>query len=153
MMFALAGLLPATVFAAQVATAPALLDFSTSQAIPGVWSYRSVPGASEAYFMDSSGGVRVSLRCARASRQVSISRTSSAPASSLFVWTSTAQRSLPATFEQNAMRVSAAVAANDPILDAIAFSQGRIAISIPGVPPVVIAPGPEAARVFEDCRI
>ena len=153
MMFSTAVLLPASALLAQAAGVPAAPDFSTSPTVPGIWSYHALPGASEARFVDTSGGVRLSVRCVRAARQVAISRTSSAPAASLFVWTSSAQRSVPAVFEQNAMRVSAPLAANDPLLDAIAFSQGRIAVSMPGTPPLVVAPGPEAARVFEDCRI
>ena len=153
MMFLAAGMLPASALFAQVAGAPAALDFSTSPAVPGIWSYHAVPGASEARFMDTSGGARLSVHCTRAVRQVTISRTSAAPAASLFVWTSSAQRTVPARFEPNAMRVTAVLAANDPLLDAIAFSRGRIAVSMPGAPPLVVAPSPEAARVFEDCRI
>ena len=152
-MFLTAALLPAAALFAQVAGVPAALDFSTSPTIPGAWSYRAIPGASEATFVDTSGGVRLSVNCTRAVRRVTVSRTSAAPAASLFIWTSSAQRTLPARFDQNAMRVSAVLAANDPLLDAIAFSQGRVVVSMPGTPPLVVSPGPEAARVFEDCRI
>ena len=145
-----AALLSASAAGAQVPAAA--VDFSTSPAVPGVWSYRSLPGMSEATFMDTAGGLRLSVRCERANRQVVISRPSSAPAATMFVWTSTMQRSVPARFDPNAVRISAPLHANDPLLDAMAFSRGRFAISIPGAPPLVIAPAPEAARVTEDCR-
>jgi hypothetical protein len=150
MIFALAGVLPASVLLMQAATG--LIDFATAPASPGVWAYRPLPGGSEALFNNLSGGLQLSVRCTRGTRMVTISRISSAPASTLFVWTSSAQRSLTARFEPNAMRISADVAANDALLDAIAFSRGRIAVSIPGAKPLLVAPGPEAARVFEDCR-
>jgi hypothetical protein len=151
MKVSIAGLLPVSALFAQVAPAQAV-DFATARTWPGVWSYRAVPGGSEALFTDASGGVRISIRCTRPTRVVTLSRTSAAPASTMFVWTTSAQRSLPARFEPNAIRVSADLAANDALLDAIAYSRGRIAVSMPGIQPLVIAPGPEAARVFEDCR-
>ena len=150
---ALAALLPVTALAAQVANASGLVGFSNAAATPGVWNYRPFAGGSEAAFTDTGGAVRVAVRCVRATRRVTISRTSAVPAASLFVWTSAAQRSLPARFEQATMRVSADLAARDGLLDAIAFSRGRFAISMPGAPPLVLQPAPEAARVFEDCRI
>ena len=148
----LAGLIPVSALFAQAAAAPGIFEFETAGTWPGDWSYRSVPAQSEALFTNSAGGVHLSVRCTRANRVVTISRTSSAPASTLFIWTSTAQRSAPARFEPNAMRVSADFAARDSLLDAIAFSRGRFAISMPGALPLVVTPGPEAARVFEDCR-
>ena len=147
-----AGLLPALALSAQTMGAPPVLDFSTSAAVPGAWSYRSVPAASEAWFIDTSGGIPLTIQCTRATRQVTVARPSSAPAASMFIWTSTLQRNLPALFEQPRTRVSAIVAGRDPLLDAIAFSRGRFAVVMPGVPPLVVSPGPEAARVFEDCR-
>jgi hypothetical protein len=83
---------------------------------------------------------------------VTLSRTSAAPASSFSLWTSSATRSLGATFDQRSGRVIAQVSANDPLLDAIAFSRGRFALSMPGFPPLVLPAGPELAHVFEDCR-
>ena len=71
----------------------------------------------------------------------------------MFVWTSSATRNLPARFDAKAMRVSADLAANDPLLDAIAFSRGRIVVSMPGTAALVVPARPEAARAIEDCRI
>jgi hypothetical protein len=84
---------------------------------------------------------------------VTVSLTSSAPAASLSLWTSIASRNLPARFEPNAMRVSAELPAYDALLDAIAFSRGRIAVTMPGGVPLVAPAWPEAARTIEDCRI
>jgi hypothetical protein len=151
MFLALASALPAAALAQGVAQ-PAARDFSQSPVTPGSWTYRPLPGASQAYFTDSGGTIRLFVSCAIPARTVTISRTSAAPAASLTVWTSTMERALPARFEPNAMRVSASFTAASPLLDAIAFSRGRIAIWMPGFAPLIVAPGPEAARAFEDCR-
>ena len=145
-------LVPVSALLAQAAPVAGAVDFETFPQQAGVWSYRSVPQVSEASFMDTSGTVRLSVRCARPTRQVVISRHNPAPASTMFIWTSSQQLSLPTAFETNPPRVSVVLAGSDSLLDAIAFSRGRIALSIPGAHPLVVAPGPEAARVFEDCR-
>ena len=152
MHFAVAALLPASILFAQIAPAPAVANFSAAAPLPGSWSYRALPGATEAQFIDTGGNMRLVIRCTRTARQVTISKISAAPAATLVVWTSSAQRALPSTFDAASMRVSAVVGASDRLLDAIAFSRGRIAIAMPGSPPLVVTPGPEAARVFEDCR-
>jgi hypothetical protein len=151
---ALAGAL-STAALAQVPPAPGATtqDFTHAPVTPGAWAYRPQAGLTQAYFMDSSGTIRLFVQCAIPTRTVTISRTSAAPAASLTVWTSAQQRALPARFEPNAMRVTVSVNARDTLLDAIAFSRGRIAVLMPGSAPLVIPAGPEAARVFEDCRI
>jgi hypothetical protein len=39
-----------------------------------------------------------------------------------------------------------------PLLDAMVFSRGRFAISMPGSPALVVPAGTEVAHVVEDCR-
>ena len=51
------------------------------------------------------------------------------------------------------MRVTAELFALDPLLDAIAFSRGRFAVTMAGGSPLVVPAWPEAARTIEDCRI
>jgi len=133
---------------AQVAAA----DFSNSLPAPGSWSYVTLASGSEARFMDSTATIRLVVGCARATRQVTIARTSGAPAATLSVWTSSLRREIPARFDPAAKRVGAQLAAFDGLLDAIAFSRGRFAVSMPGSPAVVVGAAPEAARVVEDCR-
>jgi len=148
---ALIALAPATAVTAQtVAAAP---DFNNARVAPGSWGYQSTAGGSMARFVDTTGTARLVLECTRATRRVSVSLTSSAPAASLSLWTSIASRNLPARFEANAMRVTAELPAYDALLDAIAFSRGRIAVTMPGGVPLVVPAWPEAARTVEDCRI
>ena len=144
---ALIALAPVTIAAAQTA------DFNTARVAPGSWGYQSTPGGSMARFVDTTGTARLVLQCTRATRRVGVSLTSTAPAASLSLWTSIASRNLPARFEANAMRVTAELPAYDALLDAIAFSRGRIAVTMPGGVPLVVPAWPEAARTVEDCRI
>jgi hypothetical protein len=147
---ALAAILCALPLAAAQAQSGA--DYSNAPALAGSWSYAAIPGGSQARFMDSSGSVRAAIACSRAARQVSIARTSAAPAASLSVWTSTVTRNVPALFEQQAVRVVSQLNAYDTLLDAIAFSRGRFAVAMPGAPAIVLPSAPETARVIEDCR-
>jgi hypothetical protein len=146
-------LIAAAAVAAQTVAAPGARDFSTATAAAGSWTYQALPGGSEARFIDTTGTARLILHCTKMSRQVNISHTSAIPAPSMFVWTSSASRNLPVRFEPNAMRVTADLSAFDPLLDAIAFSRGRVAIVMAGGLPLVVPAGPEAARTIEDCRI
>ena len=148
---ALIALAPAAAVIAQtVATAP---DFNTARVAPGSWGYQSTAGGSMARFVDTTGTARLVLECTRATRRVSVSLTSTAPAASLSLWTGIASRNLPARFDANAMRVTAELPAYDALLDAIAFSRGRISVTMPGGVPLVVPAWPEAARTVEDCRI
>ena len=129
----LAAAAPAT---AQVAP----LSFDAGKALPltpGQWSYFSTATGS----MASYGSV-LSLRCDRATRTITISRIGAEPAI-LTIATSSLTRTLPA---------SGRLLANDPLLDAIAFSRGRFGVSVSGQPALVVPAWAEPARVIEDCR-
>ena len=148
--------LPALAFAATVSAqqpTTAALDFSTARITPGMWTYQAVPGGSAARFVDATGTARFALECSKATRRVTISRTSNTAAPGLFIWTTDSSRSLGARFDPTAMRVALELAARDPLLDAIAFSRGRIAVVMTGSEPLVMPAWPEAARTIEDCRI
>ena len=148
----LAALLALALPASSFAQAPAV-DYNLAPVAPGSWSYVPVPGGSDARFTDATATIRLTIHCTKATRRVMISHTSAAPASSMFVWTSSATRNLPARFDAKAMRVFAELAANDPLLDAIAFSRGRLVVSMPGASALVVPAWPEPARAVEDCRI
>jgi hypothetical protein len=48
--------------------------------------------------------------------------------------------------------VAAEIMSNDPILDAMAFSRGRILVEAEGQQPVILPSWAEIARIVEDCR-
>ena len=147
---AMAGALLCAPSQAQVPVAAA--DYSFSPVTPGQWNYRAVPGGSEATFVDTTNTARLVVGCGTSIRLVTISRISAAPASTLSFWTSSATRDLPARFDVNSKRVITQLAARDPLLDAMIFSRGRFAVSMPGSPVLVVPAGTEVAHVVEDCR-
>lgn len=134
------------------APAKAQADFSHSPVSPGSWVYRAVTGGSEAAFVDGTGTTRMVIACGKVTRLVTLSRISAAPAASMSFWTSSVTRNLASRFDQTSGRVIAQLGAADPLLDSIAFSRGRFAISMPGSPAYVLPAGTEIAHVVEDCR-
>ena len=135
-LLAAIALAAATGAAAQVAP----LSFDAGKSLPlaaGQWIYLQGVAGSEARF----GGL-LSLRCDRTARVVVVQRIGAAP-SALTIATSSVTRSIP---------IGGRIIANDPLLDAIAFSRGRFLVA-GGAGPVLAVPSwPEAARSIEDCR-
>ena len=127
-------------------------DPLNSPAAAGSWSYGVSQGASDAIFRDASGNPQLTVRCNRATRRIIFIRPASAPAPTLQLWTSSAARSLPATFDLATARISAEVPAFDRLLDALAFSRARFAVGVAGSAPLVVPNWPEATRAIEDCR-
>jgi hypothetical protein len=62
----------------------------------------------------------------------------------------TTERTLPATAREGAM--AATLPARDTLLDAMAFSKGRFAVEVAGLPTLFLPAWPEVTRVIEDCR-
>lgn len=140
--------------AAPVAPAPAMLaQVMPAQVMPavnwrvapvtqGMWSWRPLPGGSEAIFQDYRGP-QLAIRCSIAARTVAIVRTGAMNGAPVMVRTTSSERSLAS---------GGLVSARDPLLDAIAFSRGRISVEVAGAQRLVIPAWPEAARAVEDCR-
>ena len=117
--------------------APALFDTTrTTPLALGQWSYAASTSGSEARF-----GTAFVIRCDRIARRVTLRR-GDAPPSALTIGTDLSVRTIAA---------DGAVAATDPVLDAIAFSRGRF-IVVGGGSRLVLPASPEAARSIEDCR-
>ena len=120
--------------------APALFDSTRTVPLsPGQWNYSSSASGSEARF-----GAMFSIRCDRMTRQVTLSRSEplATPPGAMIIGTDLAVRTIPA---------NGVVAANDPVLDAMAFSRGRFVVSGSALR-LVLPAAPEAARSIEDCR-
>ena len=144
-------------FAAMLAAAAPTLaqtaDYSQHPALAGRWTYQARAGGSDARFLDASNFGRATLSCDKGTRRVTISRTSAVAASSLSIWTTDSSRAIPSAFDQAGQRVYSTLAAQDALLDGIAFSRGRFVIGMAGGQPPILPAWPEAARVIEDCRI
>jgi hypothetical protein len=128
-------------------------DPRTTTPLSGNWTYSPSPAATEAVFTASDGRAQLVLKCARASRQLWISKPSTGPITRLSVWTSEMTRDLSTTYDPSLGRVTALLSAFDPLLDALAMSRARIAVALPDSPPVVLPSSPEVARIVEDCRV
>ena len=142
----------ATPLVAEPTAASSAVDYSTAMPAEGRWSYATVPGGSEVTFVNAAARPQLTVRCARPTRQVTISKPATGAAPFLFVWTSGLTRNVPASFNPATARISATLSAFDALLDAVAFSRGRIAVSVSGQPPLLLPAWSEAARVIEDCR-
>ncbi|WP_084583835.1 hypothetical protein [Sphingomonas azotifigens] len=115
---------------------------------PGDWRYRA---ASASY---GAAGVApvATLRCDLGTRQVTLSRAGTAPAT-LTLRTTSAVRALSATPDPRSPGMLAITfAASDSFLDAIGYSRGRFVVEGGGLPTLVIPAWPEILRVVEDCR-
>jgi hypothetical protein len=135
-----------------VAGAPVASNLEYAMPIAGNWTYAATSGGSEATFANSSGQPQLTIRCARSTRRVLLLKPGSA-SPSLWVWTSSQKKSLPATYDGSAARVSVDLPAFDPLLDAIASSRGRIGFSTSGLDALVVPPWADVGRVIEDCRV
>ena len=133
-------------------TAPPAVDYSTATPLTGTWFYSPAPDGSEAIFLNTSAQPQIIIHCVRMTRRVAIAKPASAAAPFLTVWTSSQWRNLPASFNPATARLTAELPAFDPLLDAIAFSRGRFAVSVSGAAALVLPAWPEPARVMEDCR-
>ncbi len=134
-MLPMLGLLWAAAASAQVGP----ISFDAGKALPlalGAWSHVPTATGSEARF-----GALFTLACDRAARTVTLLR-GGAPGS-LTIVTSSLTRAVP---------VGGRLLANDPLLDAIAFSRGRFLVGSGGANVLAIPAWPEAARSIEDCR-
>ena len=127
---------------APAAPAPLPVNWRAAPLHAGTWLYRTVPGGSEALFQTNLG-VQFTIRCTLATRRVSFLRTGAPPTMLLRIMTTTSERTLP---------VGNTVASFDPVLDAIAFSRGRLAVAAAPAPMLVMPSWAEPARAIEDCR-
>lgn len=128
-------------------------DLGYATPASGTWTYGPVADGTEASFRTASALPQLTIKCTRATRRVTISRPASGAAPFLNVWTDSLARNLPASFNPATARISAELAATDPLLDAIAFSRGRFAVAVAGAPALVVPAWTEGARVVEDCRV
>jgi len=128
------------------------VDLSAATPISGSWAYAAVAGGSEATFANASALPQLTIRCTRATRRVAIAKPASSAAPFLNIWTDTVARNVPASFDPKTARLTADLATYDPLLDALAFSRGRIGVTVAGAPALVLPAFPEIARVIEDCR-
>lgn len=144
---------PATPVLQEIPT-PVYENWMDAPATPGDWFYVSEPAESLALFGTSAADPVLLLRCDRTTRQVGIARVGEAPGPvPMRILTETAEREVTATpYESGMNLLITQLAANDRLLDAIAFSKGRFALETGGQETLYVPAWPEITRVIEDCR-
>lgn len=120
---------------------------------PGEWGWTAASGKSTARF-GAGANALVTLTCELPLREVHLARSGNAgSAVAMAVTTTSITRALssdPAVGP--AGQVVARVRSTDPLLDAMAFSRGRFALEVAGLPTLYLPSWPEVSRVVEDCR-
>ena len=139
---------PAPAPTTAVALPPAQVDWRHAPLAEGDWYWRTAGGNSLAVFQSPAGQAVAQVACQPAARQVLL-MVAGAAAGSMTVRTETVERELPTS--ATATAAVATLAAQDPLLDAIAFSRGRFAIEIDGRA-LYLPAYPEITRAIEDCR-
>ena len=123
----------------------------------GTWSYVEDDRGSIARYGAAGKDAVVMLRCDKSRARLYLSRAANA-GGSMTVRTSSASKALPVQLTNNqasgnqATYVASELTIGDPILDAMAFSRGRIAFELAGAQNIAIPVWSEIGRVTQDCR-
>jgi hypothetical protein len=133
--------------------APPPLDWRDVPMTPGQWAWAAADGAS---FGDQRGHTLLRLTCLRSPRTapqvaLTINGTVAAPAL-MTVTTSTLTRQVTAAPQSGGATARVLLPAHDPLLDAMAFTRGRMAVEVAGLATLTLPAAPEIGRVVEDCR-
>lgn len=121
---------------------------------PGDWRYRSENGRTMAVFGGEATEGDFVIRCDPGARAILLMRAlkTTSPVA-MRIRAETAERLLDARPDGGAPPyVTASLAANDRLLDAMALSKGRFAVEVPGAPTLYLPSWAEVTRVIEDCR-
>lgn len=122
---------------------------------PGVWVYRQDSRGSIALFGEAGRDALVTLRCDTARRQLYLARADESgrnPGSFTVRSHAMMKNYSAAATGATPPYVAIALAPNDNLLDAIAFTRGRIAIEAAGQQHIAIPIWSEVPRVIDDCR-
>ena len=119
----------------------------------GDWVYRQDDRGSIALFGTPNADALVTLRCDRARQRMYLSRAGKGSGTIVIRSSSTMKTFAAAPTGGTVAYIAAEIAPRDPILDAMIFSRGRIALEVTGQAPLAIPSWPEIGRVVDDCRV
>ncbi len=127
-------------------------DWRDAGITPGTWTWTREGTRSVARFGVTPAATELSFACSAG--QVTLARAGTAPTSiAMTIVTTNGSRTVNAAPVAGPLPVLAAeFAGRDPLLDMIAFSRGRFAVSVPGLATLYVPSWPEISRVIEDCR-
>lgn len=145
---------PAAPPIADVVPTPAPLgsDWRDWPLSPGTWTYRQDARGSIALFGQAGQDAALTLRCDRAARQLYLSRAGTTTTPLTVRTTSTTRALTVQPTGGTPPYIALALAPQDPLLDAMAFSRGRFVLEQAGGRPLVVPAWAEIGRVTEDCR-
>lgn len=130
--------------------APPVADWRDVPITPGEWTYAANASGSVASF---AGGL-FSMRCDVRSHAVTLARATPpathSAAVSLGVTTSDTSRALSG--QASPAGIAVTLPGSDRLLDSMALSRGRFAVTAQGAAPLYIPSWTEVTRVVEDCR-
>ena len=118
----------------------------------GDWVYRQDERGSIALFGPPNTDALVTLRCDRARQRIYLARAGSGTGNIVIRSSSTMKEFAGAPTGGALPYIATEITPRDPILDAMIYSRGRIAIEVAGQMPLAIPSWAEIGRVVEDCR-
>jgi hypothetical protein len=129
-------------------------DWTDWPLAPGNWVYRQDERGSIALFGPAGQDALVTLRCDKTRQRIYLARAGVAgSSSSLNVRSSSAMKQFAASATGGTPPYMATeIMPRDPILDAMVYTRGRIAIEATGQNALAIPVWSEIARIVEDCR-
>ncbi len=120
---------------------------------PGDWVYRQDDRGSIALFGPAGSDAIVTVRCDRQRQRLYLSRAGNGTDAVMLVRASSMRKEYRAgNTGANPPYLATEIMPNDPMLDAIASTRGRIAIEVSGQAAIAIPLWSEFPRVIEDCR-
>ena len=118
----------------------------------GAWVYRRDDRGSIALYGTPGADALVTLRCDKARAKLFLSRASDV-GGTMMVRTSSTSKAITVQLTGGKPAYAASeIGGSDPVLDAMAFSRGRIALELSGTLNIAIPVWAEIGRVVEDCR-
>jgi hypothetical protein len=137
----------------QVIAASPYANFLDAPQSPGTWTYFDEPGESLGLFGVPGRQPDFMIRCDKTTRKVGLARRTAILGSMrMIVETETATRELTAQSLGDLGLSAVELDPRDPVLDAMAITKGRFAISVPRAEHLYIPAWVEVSRVIEDCR-
>jgi len=119
----------------------------------GDWVYRRDDRGSVALFGPVGQNAIITLRCDRARGRVYLARAAAGPPAKMVIRSSSMMKEFAASpTGATPPYLAAEIMPGAPILDAMAFSRGRIALEVEGQKAIAIPSWAEIARIAEDCR-
>ena len=135
-----------------VVVAPPPADWRDAAQTAGTWRWRMEGDRSLAEYGPYGASPVARLTCDPIAGATILWRNWPATGPLPITVTTTGARRMMTASPDGAGGVAVSMAANDRLLDAVAFTRGRFMLEMPGAPTLYLPAWPELSRVIEDCR-